>query len=33
MGAYALAFGVALVVFSLKLRSRQQRINPTAVAA
>jgi uncharacterized membrane protein HdeD (DUF308 family) len=33
MGAYALVFGVALVVFSLKLRSRQQRVNPTAVAA
>jgi uncharacterized membrane protein HdeD (DUF308 family) len=33
MGAYALVFGVALVVFSFKLRSRQQRVNPTAVAA
>ena len=33
MGAYALAFGVALVVFSFKLRSRQQRVSPTAVAA
>jgi uncharacterized membrane protein HdeD (DUF308 family) len=33
MGAYALAFGVALVVFSFKLRSRQQRVNPTTVAA
>jgi uncharacterized membrane protein HdeD (DUF308 family) len=33
MGAYALAFGVALVVFSFKLRSRQRRVNPTAVAA
>jgi uncharacterized membrane protein HdeD (DUF308 family) len=32
IGAYALAFGIALVVFSLKLRSRQQQINPTAVA-
>lgn len=31
MGAYALAFGVALVVFSFKLRSRQQRV--TAVSA
>jgi uncharacterized membrane protein HdeD (DUF308 family) len=32
IGAYALAFGVALVVFSFKLRSRQhQRISPTAV--
>jgi uncharacterized membrane protein HdeD (DUF308 family) len=31
MGAYALAFGIALVVFSLKLRSRQQQVNPTAV--
>jgi uncharacterized membrane protein HdeD (DUF308 family) len=32
IGAYAIAFGVALVVFSLKLRSRQQeRIRPTAV--
>jgi uncharacterized membrane protein HdeD (DUF308 family) len=33
MGAYALAFGVALVVFSLKLRSRQQQVNPTTVVA
>jgi uncharacterized membrane protein HdeD (DUF308 family) len=32
MGAYALAFGVALVIFSFRLRSRQQRgANPTAV--
>ncbi|MDB5609562.1 MAG: hypothetical protein JWP25_6462 [Bradyrhizobium sp.] len=32
IGAYALAFGVALVIFSFKLRSRQhQRVNPTAV--
>jgi uncharacterized membrane protein HdeD (DUF308 family) len=31
MGAYALAFGVALVVFSFKLRSRQPRV--TAVSA
>src|ERR1700716_370780 len=32
MGAYALAFGIALVVFSFKLRSRQQRVaNPTPV--
>jgi uncharacterized membrane protein HdeD (DUF308 family) len=33
MGAYALAFGIALVVFSLKLRSRLQGVTPTAVAA
>jgi uncharacterized membrane protein HdeD (DUF308 family) len=32
LGAYALAFGVALVIFSLKLRSRQhERMSPTAV--
>lgn len=32
LGAYALMFGVALVVFSFNLRSRQQeRSNPTAV--
>jgi uncharacterized membrane protein HdeD (DUF308 family) len=32
LGAYALAFGVALVVFSFKLRSRQHaRVSPTAV--
>jgi uncharacterized membrane protein HdeD (DUF308 family) len=32
LGAYALVFGVALVVFSFKLRSRQQRqASPTAV--
>ena len=32
IGAYALAFGVALVIFSLKLRSRQhQGVSPTAV--
>ncbi|SED19313.1 HdeD family acid-resistance protein [Bradyrhizobium erythrophlei] len=32
LGAYALVFGVALVSFSLKLRSRQHdRVNPTAV--
>jgi uncharacterized membrane protein HdeD (DUF308 family) len=32
LGAYALAFGVALVIFSLKLRSRQHElISPTAV--
>ncbi|MCS3928838.1 uncharacterized membrane protein HdeD (DUF308 family) [Bradyrhizobium elkanii] len=32
LGAYALVFGVALVIFSLKLRSRQHdRVNPTAV--
>ena len=32
LGAYALAFGVALVIFSFKLRSRQhERVNPTAV--
>jgi uncharacterized membrane protein HdeD (DUF308 family) len=32
MGAYALAFGVALVMFSFRLRSRQQRgASPTAV--
>jgi uncharacterized membrane protein HdeD (DUF308 family) len=33
MGAYALAFGVALVIFSFRLRSRQQRgANPTTVS-
>jgi len=32
MGAYALAFGIALVIFSFRLRSRQhQGANPTAV--
>jgi uncharacterized membrane protein HdeD (DUF308 family) len=32
IGAYAFAFGVALVIFSFKLRSRQhQRVNPTAL--
>jgi uncharacterized membrane protein HdeD (DUF308 family) len=32
LGAYALIFGVALVIFSLKLRSRQhERVSPTAV--
>jgi len=32
IGAYALAFGVALVIFSFKLRSRQhERVSPTAV--
>ena len=32
LGAYALVFGVALVIFSFKLRSRQhERVNPTAV--
>jgi uncharacterized membrane protein HdeD (DUF308 family) len=32
MGAYALAFGVALVIFSFRLRSRQHRgASPTAV--
>lgn len=32
LGAYALVFGVALVVFSFKLRSRQQELSsPTAV--
>jgi uncharacterized membrane protein HdeD (DUF308 family) len=32
LGAYALAFGIALVVFSFKLRSRQHELaNPTAV--
>jgi uncharacterized membrane protein HdeD (DUF308 family) len=32
LGAYALVFGVALVIFSFKLRSRQhQRVNPTPV--
>jgi uncharacterized membrane protein HdeD (DUF308 family) len=32
LGAYALVFGVALVIFSFKLRSRQQqRANPTPV--
>jgi uncharacterized membrane protein HdeD (DUF308 family) len=32
LGAYALVFGVALVIFSLKLRSRQhERVSPTAV--
>jgi uncharacterized membrane protein HdeD (DUF308 family) len=30
MGAYALAFGIALVIFSLKLRSRQHELaSPT----
>ena len=32
LGAYALAFGIALVIFSFKLRSRQhERVDPTAV--
>jgi len=32
LGAYVLVFGVALVIFSLKLRSRQhERVSPTAV--
>ena len=32
IGAYALAFGVALIIFSFKLRSRQhQGVSPTAV--
>ena len=32
LGAYAVVFGVALVIFSLKLRSRQhERVSPTAV--
>ncbi len=32
LGAYALAFGIALVIFSFKLRSRQnERVSPTAV--
>ena len=32
IGAYALAFGVALIIFSFKLRSRQhQRVNRSAV--
>jgi uncharacterized membrane protein HdeD (DUF308 family) len=32
LGAYALAFGIALVIFSLKLRSRQHEpVSPTAV--
>jgi uncharacterized membrane protein HdeD (DUF308 family) len=32
IGAYALAFGVALVIFSFKLRSRQHEgVSPTAV--
>jgi uncharacterized membrane protein HdeD (DUF308 family) len=32
MGAYALVFGVALIVFSFKLRSRQpEQVSPTAV--
>jgi uncharacterized membrane protein HdeD (DUF308 family) len=32
LGAYALAFGVALVIFSFKLRSREhERVSPTAV--
>jgi uncharacterized membrane protein HdeD (DUF308 family) len=32
LGAYALVFGGALVIFSLKLRSRQhERVSPTAV--
>jgi uncharacterized membrane protein HdeD (DUF308 family) len=33
LGAHAIAFGVALVIFSLKLRSRQHElVNPTTVA-
>ncbi|MGY8676529.1 HdeD family acid-resistance protein [Bradyrhizobium sp. UFLA05-153] len=32
MGAYAIAFGIALVIFSFRLRARQQQgTNPTAV--
>lgn len=32
IGAYALAFGIALVIFSFKLRSRQhERVSPTPV--
>jgi Short repeat of unknown function (DUF308) len=32
IGAYALAFGIALVIFSLKLRSRQHELaSPTPV--
>ena len=32
LGAYALAFGIALVIFSFKLRSRQnERVSPTSV--
>jgi uncharacterized membrane protein HdeD (DUF308 family) len=32
LGAYALAFGIALVIFSFKLRTRQhERVDPTAV--
>jgi uncharacterized membrane protein HdeD (DUF308 family) len=31
MGAYALAFGIALVIFSFRLRSRQQSTGPTPV--
>jgi uncharacterized membrane protein HdeD (DUF308 family) len=32
LGAYALAFGIALVIFSFKLRSRQhEQVNPTVV--
>jgi uncharacterized membrane protein HdeD (DUF308 family) len=32
IGAYALLFGIALVIFSFKLRSRQQeRVNPTPI--
>ena len=32
MGAYAIAFGVALIIFSFRLRARQQQgTNPTAV--
>jgi uncharacterized membrane protein HdeD (DUF308 family) len=32
MGAYAIAFGVALIIFSFRLRARQQLgTNPTAV--
>jgi uncharacterized membrane protein HdeD (DUF308 family) len=34
IGAYAIAFGVALIIFSFKLRSRQHELtNPNAVAA
>ena len=32
LGAYALVFGIALVIFSFKLRSRQhERVNSTVV--